>query len=412
MNDWRKHLLFYSIIAMMISLFVSRALLSVFMMFFVLVSFLHKDIKSHIRNFFSSPVLWGMSLLFVLPLISGLWSEDKKEWLAVLRIKLPLLILPLSFAGPFKFSRKQWDILGFVFIGMVTAGTIWSMVHYADDIQAVNESYLRAKSIATPLGNDHVRFSWLVSITALLSGMMWWQMRRQNRIIAAVLLLVTGWLIVLLHLLAARTGLFSFYIILFVTGAWLILQKARPLQGIALLFVLIALPFMAYFSLPSFQNRVKYILYDYDYFSDMRYLPGGNDATRVIAIRAGWNLLRENPIAGTGAGDIAAETKKWDKKSYPGILESDIHYPSSEWLIYGLIFGWAGVLIFTVVMLVPFFDRRKPVLVWILLHTTAALSFLFDMGLEVQFGVFIYSFIVLWWWKWFKPQKKITLSND
>jgi hypothetical protein len=29
-----------------------------------------------------------------------------------------------------------------------------------------------------------------------------------------------------------------------------------------------------------------------------------------------------------------------------------------------------------------------------------AFSFLFDIGLEAQFGVFVYAFIVLWWWKW------------
>ena len=29
-------------------------------------------------------------------------------------------------------------------------------------------------------------------------------------------------------------------------------------------------------------------------------------------------------------------------------------------------------------------------------------GFVFDIGLEVQFGIFIYSFIVLWWWKWLK----------
>jgi len=29
-----------------------------------------------------------------------------------------------------------------------------------------------------------------------------------------------------------------------------------------------------------------------------------------------------------------------------------------------------------------------------------AFSLLFDIGLEAQFGVFIYAFMLLWWWKW------------
>jgi O-antigen ligase len=412
MNDGRKYLLFFSIVGMMVFLFFSRALLSVFMIAFVVIACYHKNPRAQLRNFLSSPVLWGMSLLFLMPLLSGLWSTDKKEWVDVLRIKLPLLVLPVAFAAPFQFSRKQWDIIAWIFLALVAGGSIWSMFHYASDMEAINESYLRAKSIATPLGNDHVRFSWLVSIAVLLCGWIWWRVRDRQKLLATIVLLNMAWLIIFLHLLAARTGLFSFYIMVLVIGTWLILEKAKLVTGIILLIALVSLPFVAYLLLPSFQNRVSYILYDYGHFSESRYLPGGNDAARVISLRAGWALLNKNPIAGIGAGDIPALTRQWDINQYPGMLDTDIIYPSSEWLIYGLTAGWPGVILFTAIMLVPFFYQRRPGLVWLLLHLTAAFSFLFDMGLEIQFGVFVYSFIVLWWWKWFKPQKEITLTDD
>src|SRR5690349_19267463 len=98
MNDWRKHSLFFCLVAMMAALLFSNYILSVCSILFVVISFLHKGIKVQIGNFFSSPVLWSMSLLFVVPLVSGLWSHDKSEWLSVLRVKLPLLVFPLAFA--------------------------------------------------------------------------------------------------------------------------------------------------------------------------------------------------------------------------------------------------------------------------------------------------------------------------
>lgn len=382
------------------------------MIAFVLVSFLHRDPKGHLRTFLSSPVLWGMSLLFVLPLISGIWSEDKKEWLSVLRLKLPLLALPLAFAAPFSFSKKQWNIAGVGFIAVVVAGTLWSMSTYLVSIETINESYLKAKSIATPLNNDHVRFSWLVSATILLCGLLGWQMRKQQKMAVLSLVICATWLIFYLHVLAARTGLFSFYIMVLAAAAWLIVSKAKPKYGIAILLLLVMLPFTAYWLLPSFQNRVKYIMYDYGYFKEMHYLPGGNDASRVISLRAGWNLLLENPLAGTGTGDISNEVKKWDAAHYPGMLPADMIYPSSQWLIYGLTCGWAGVLLFTIIIFLPCFTKRKNNLAWLLLNVTAVSGFLFDMGLEVQFGIFIYSFFVLWWWKWLAPQKQIPLTND
>jgi hypothetical protein len=35
-----------------------------------------------------------------------------------------------------------------------------------------------------------------------------------------------------------------------------------------------------------------------------------------------------------------------------------------------------------------------------MINITAGFSLLFDIGLEVQFGVFVYSFIVLWLYQW------------
>jgi O-antigen ligase len=73
--------------------------------------------------------------------------------------------------------------------------------------------------------------------------------------------------------------------------------------------------------------------------------------------------------------------------------------------MYGAGCGWPGILLFSFVMVIPFWIKTGNRLLWWLLNATAAFSFLFDIGLEVQFGVFIYSFIVLWFYKWLKPEK-------
>lgn len=386
-------------------MFFSRALLSVSMMVFVAFSFFHTDMKKHLSNFFSSPLLWGMSLLFFLPLLSGLWSEDKKELADILRIKLPLLFLPLAFAGPLHISKKQWEWLGYIFITLITAGTCWSMFYYLSDVAAINESYLRAKSIATPLENDHVRFSWLVSICVLLAGWLLVIKRNENKLVSYFLAAVVIWLIVFLHVLAVRTGLFSFYIIAAGTTAWLIFKKFKWQYGLALVMLLIALPLIAYKAAPTFHNRVQYFLYDKGYFEKAHYRPGSTDAVRVISLKAGCGIMKEQPLAGVGFGDVLIRTKQWYGENYPQMIEADKIYPSSEWLMYGAVLGWPGFLVFSFVMLIPFLIKAGNKLSWWLLNATAAFSFLFDIGLEVQFGVFIYAFIILWWWKWLNAEK-------
>jgi O-antigen ligase len=272
-------------------------------------------------------------------------------------------------------------------------------------MDAVNEGYLQARTMITPLENDHVRFSWLVSIAILFAGWLWMQRKESTRM-SGLLVLAIVWLIVFLHVLAARTGLLCFYIILLASVIWIISQKVKPAYGAGLLVLLVALPIAAWFILPTFRNKIKYFRYDFEYVKDVHYLPGGNDAIRMISIKAGWNVMNDNAIRGTGFGDISQETGKWYETNYSRMQPQERILPSSEWLIYGTGLGFPGILIFTGVLLIPFFIRVKNKAPWWVLNSLVAFSFLFDIGLEVQFGVFVYSFIVLTSWKWFRYDRR------
>lgn len=406
MTNWRPTITFILLVVMMVALFLSRAMLSISMIVFFYVSFFHPNFKEHIGNFFRSPLLWSMSLLFFLPLISGLWSENKHQWIDILRIKLPLLVLPLAFATPvnnYHFSKKQWQSLAYIFVALITAGTIWSMFHYVTNIPATHDIYLQAQTMITPLKNDHVRFSWLISVAVLLIG---WLLKKDklNGFISWLLIITGAWLIIFLHILAVRTGLFSFYIIAIIALLWLVYKKIKPAYSIALFVVVILLPLLAYFALPTFQNRVRYFYYSLPYFKEANYLKGSNDAIRVISLKAGWSLMNKHPFTGLGFGDVFTETIKWYDTYYPQMAETEKIYPANEWIIHGDGIGWPGLLLFTFIMVIPFCISMKNKLPWLLLNFIAPFSFLFDVGLEVQFGVFIYSFMVLWWWKWLNAE--------
>jgi O-antigen ligase len=405
MQSWRTSILFYCILAMIAGLFLSRAVLSISMMAFVLVSFFHNDIGRQFKNFISSPLLWGMSLLFLVPLISGAWTENKDQWAGMMQIKAPLLALPLAFAAPMFFTQQQWRQLLYFFVAASFIAVCWSLFQYAGNSASVNEAYLKAKSMVTPLENDHVRFSWLVHVAALLCSWIFYIFKRENRRYSWAWLIVAIYFIIYLHLLAARTGLFSFYISLLLLGIYLLIKKTNRNHAFILLLVLVSLPFLAYYLLPSFQNRVKYFQYEIAYGKNASYLPGANDANRIISWKAGWGLMLNDPVKGVGFGDIQAKTVEWYNTHYPGMLESDKIYPSSEWLMYGAGTGIPGMIIFTICMIIPLFIRTRHQLTWLILSITAAFSFIADIGLEVQFGVFIYAFILLWCWKWLNAEK-------
>jgi len=388
---------------MLAALFSSRAVLTIGTIAFLVFTCLHKDFFKQLLVFVKNPLLSGIALLFLIFLISGLWSEDHAYWMRSLRIKLPLLLFPFAFAGNWRLTKRQWELIAWWFVVLIAAGCCWSVIQYLSDIKQINTSYLRAKAIPTPLENDHIRFSLLVCVAIMACVMLWVQnISKKIRIVLAVIAI---FFIAYLHLLSARTGLLGFYIFLLCGLVYLIMRAKNRKLTVVVCAIALLLPVAAWFLLPTFKNRVLYMRYDFSYIKEQTYLPGSNDGSRLVSLKAGWEVMKENPL-GVGGGDVVNETLQWYTRHEPRMLSTGL-YPSSEWLMYGVAAGWIGFVLFTIVMFIPFFERTRSQFFWVTLNLVMAFSFLFDIGLEVQFGVFIYAFVVLWWWKWLDREKEL-----
>ncbi|HWI94402.1 MAG TPA: O-antigen ligase family protein [Flavisolibacter sp.] len=393
----KQQLIFLSMILMLVSLFTSRFLLSVGFVLFLFLTCFHKNMLKQLVSFLRNPFLFGMSFLFLIPFITWFWTDDKSMWMHFVRIKLPLFLFPIAFAGNWQLSARQWSLVAYIFLILVFAGCCWSLWQYVQNIHSIHEQYLKAKVFPTPLENDHVRFSLMVCIAVVCSVLLMMEYIPKTK-----WLLVAGlciFFIVYLHVLSARTGLVSLYIFLLLTVLYLLLKLRKTKWVISLLVLIIAMPVAAWFFFPTFQNRIHYNVYDLSNARENKYVPGGNDANRILSLKAGWNVLREHPF-GVGA-DVVDKTYEWYDKNIPAMVETDKLSPSSEPLMYAGFAGWIGFFSFFVIMLLPFFQRIKTnYFSWFVLNLIMAFSLLFDIGIEVQFGVFIYAFIVLWWWKW------------
>jgi O-antigen ligase len=394
----RQPLIFLSILVMLIALFTSRAALSISMIAFLVFTCLHKGLFIQVKKFVTDPLLVSITLLFLIPFISGLWSEDKTEWLRWLRIKLPFLLLPLAFAGNWQLSGTQWKIVAAVFITAVFAGCCWSMANYLSNYAIYHDAYLKAQLFPTPLRDDHVRYSLVVCIAVILSVLLFINTKRKTE---RVFLLIAIFLFIFyLHLLTARTGLISLYLFILMGIGYLLFSLKKRKWTIGLIVLLLVLPLVAWFSLPTFRNRIRYNLYDLQQASINHYEAGANDGSRIISIKAGWSVLKENPL-GVGSGDLLSKTNEWYRQYAPQMPIEAGFYPSSEWLWYGGAAGWPGLILFTIALAYPFFIRNIQYrFFWISLNLVLCFSLVFDIGLENQFGVFIHAFLILWWWKW------------
>ncbi len=400
-NFWQKNAVFFSILLMVASLFLPRAFFSMATIAFVVSACFHKHIASQAARTFRQPLLLAVSILFFIPLVSGLWSANTHDWLNLLQVKLPLLLFPLAFAGRWQLSLQQWKIIFTLVLFTALAGTVTSTVGYLMNYEAVHAAYLKAKVISTPFQNDHLRFSVYISIAFLCSVyLVEYGYKKALRHIGIALSI---WFAIYLHLLSARTGLICLYL---VSLAWLVrLILARKTAGRRtwVIAAILLLPVIAWFAFPTFQNRIRYFNYDHAFAKTGTYLPGSNDGNRVLSLKAGWDILRDHPM-GIGAGDIRDSADRWYEVHVPGMVPTDKLYPSSEWLMHGLVGGWIAMLIFTASVFLPLFLRLRYRFFWIMLHLVLLLGLAIDTGLGVQYGVFLYAFFVLAYWKWLHDQ--------
>jgi hypothetical protein len=201
-------------------------------------TWIFKGIGRKLRIFFhrENAPAWILVSIFLLHVAGLLFTTDFHYAMKDLRIKLPMLLLPLIFSTTGEVSRRAFRFLMYLFIAAVVTGTMISTwVMYTRELADSRESSLFI---------SHIRFSMLIDIAIFAIAYLVVtrnEMLRRTRIILAA---AGFWLIAFLFLAAYMTGL----VIFIITAATLLLYmalnrrgwaiKTATLAGLAMVFLL------------------------------------------------------------------------------------------------------------------------------------------------------------------------------
>lgn len=119
--------------------------------------------------------------------------------------------------------------------------------------------------------------------------------------------------IVFLHITGAKTGLICLYLTIIILSWYLFKGRSR----LILLFIIpivLALPVIAYKTIPSLEQRFNFIKYDFEHYMRNEYREGLSDAVRYFSLKAGMHIIREHPVTGVGFSQLQQETNLWYKK--------------------------------------------------------------------------------------------------
>jgi len=391
----RNELVLYGIFSsILLGLLFSRFLLSIGMIALLLHSILQNDLLAKLKLFTKAWPYLMLTGVFFLCAISYVNSENTPYFLDRMRIRLPFLILPISFYLNEYINVKNVYRILYTLLVLIFGICLILTIQYSLNPSYYNQLYEVGKTLPTPI--HHIRFSLLVNI-AIVGGLFinFKNIYLFHKYEKYFRLVMITFLIIFLHLLAVRSGLLALYPILLHTVIYYIVIKKKWIQGVVLLFMIPILGYIGYNHIPTIKNKVGYTLYSIDKFWAKDNIRDLSDSRRIGSILAGIDIGNKNPLTGVGIGDIQEETNKYLVENYPALKGLNL-LPHNQYIYFYATMGIIGLIMFIVLTLGPIlFYKAYLDYYFIALQLIGISSFMVEHTIETQLGTAIYLLFFL-----------------
>ena len=379
-------------------LLASRAVVALSPAVGVAAALLNPNLRSDLRCYYRNGAAQRAAALYGLLLVSALYTSEWSVWRHEVYRLLPWLAVPFAFTVAVPLSRRQWIAVGSLFvIGTALVGAA-TLAQYLLNPVAANEAFGIGQSMPSITRIFHIHFA-IMLVLSFFGGLYLRREQLAGPWLRRGLLLASIVCVVVLHVLAYRTGLFALYLALLAEALRLLFRR-RFWLALGLLIMLTVTPWLAYQTLTPVREKVGATLYDIDQFEQGRDINTFSLSRRLVAWQSALDVARENPVLGVGPADAeAAMMRQYDWRDY-GVQRQNrvmIHNQYLHLLVGGGIVGLGLWLLLLAWPLAQPAARRNPYIRSFLFVMMAAM--LVDSLLEVQIGynlfVFGYGFLVV-----------------
>ncbi len=189
-----------------------------------------KSVVKKLREFFQweNAPAWIFASIFLFHLIGLLYTTDMSYALKDLRIKLPILILPILLSTTTLLDRKSFRFLIYLFCTAVFTGTLISTYHL------IFSDFTDSRELSRYI--SHIRFSLLIDLAIFILAYQVFKKSDLPRWPKAIMAVVALWMVLFLFLSAFMTGL----VIFFFTAAILIFYMVINRQGMIIKIATVA----------------------------------------------------------------------------------------------------------------------------------------------------------------------------
>jgi len=337
----------------------------------------------------SKPFIWVFALYCLLYIVSIVYAGNLSEWWKLTHPKLAFLLIPMSFALLRPFTRKEYMLIVLCMIITAVWSTIWVQVAYYSNYDLFNKSLGYGASLPTP--GSHIRFSIVIAISMILClgfAIEKWKVRYNWERWAYGL--TAMYLFYFLHILSVRSGLVLAYAGIIILTIFY-LRQLKLWKQLVLITVALAAPIVAYKTLPGFQLKVNYTLYDFGKFKEGQG-DDYSDAQRWESWHAGLVIGNRHPFFGTGTGRFRSELETFYKTE----LKPYTWRPQNQWINVFTIFGLFGLIVFSFIIIYPMtfsFFWKTPMLPT--LYIMQLVSMMVEHSLDSEVGTLLFLMLTL-----------------
>lgn len=349
-------------------------------------------------NFFRNTPLLFLSLLLLIPAVTFFWSEDHHFWLERVRVRIPFLVLPLIFSSLPVLSKLQYRRIVYLLLLTLFIISIGVGINFALHAQTIIDDLGHGRPVPVP--RHHIRFNLMLATGILAGGWLWlkkdplFQRSWERGLLLGILLLLFAFI----HLLSVRSGIAALYLALLFTLARFVLRTRQWKIALIALFFLLISPVAAYYALPSLQERIAYMIWDWQQYQQNA---GDNysDAERWISLKVGLKMWTDNFWIGVGVGDLPSEIQRLVSQMFPAYTH-DPRLPHNQFIYILAGSGMLGLIGSLLAFAAPFFGGpHRRFYLFAVFQIMVFLSFMVEYTIETSIGVAWYLFYTLWFRK-------------
>ncbi|MCU0371072.1 MAG: hypothetical protein MUC31_06630, partial [Bacteroidales bacterium] len=212
-----------------------------------------KSLGRKFREFFhrDNAPAWIFASIYLLHLLGLFFTTDFNFALKDLRIKLPVLLMPLLLSTTCVVDRKAFRFLMYVFVAAVLTGTLISTYLY------FTTEFTDSRDLSRYI--SHIRFSLLIDMAIFILAYMVVKKGEIPKWPRVALAVIALWMLAFQFMVAFMTGLVIFFITAAILVFYMVLNKQGVLFKILIISGLVLIFFAAGMYIRNIGRDVRHI---------------------------------------------------------------------------------------------------------------------------------------------------------